>query len=116
MGMTSPEASGIIEIAEIDVAEGAEEAFEAGVAEAIPLFRASAGCLSLELVRSVEFPQRYRLMVGWTSVEAHVVDFRESDAFQEWRRLVSPHFASAPRVEHVRTAIDGFNVHPAKED
>ncbi len=72
----------ILEIAQITVKAGMENRFEAGVAEAKPLFQRAKGCLSMELVRSVEFPGRYRLLVGWETLENHTVDFRNSDDFQ----------------------------------
>ena len=96
----------IYEIAEIEVTAGSEVAFENAVAQASPLFKSAQGYCSLALNRSSEFPQRYRLVVGWETIEDHMVTFRESDGFQEWRRLASPHFASPPRVEHVRVVFN----------
>ena len=98
----------IHEIAEIEVTAGHEAAFEAAVTEAAPHFKAARGCRSFALDRSIEHPQRYRLMVGWDSVEDHMVHFRESTGFQAWRGLVSPYFAGPPRVEHVARVVDGF--------
>lgn len=101
-------AEDVLEIAEIEVVAGEEAAFERAVAEAAPFFRDSPGCLSLKLLRSIEHPSRYRLVVGWDSVDAHMVAFRASPGFQEWRRLAGPYFASPPRVEHVRAALEAF--------
>ena len=98
----------IYEIAEIDVLPGHEAAFEAGVAKAAPHFKAARGCSSFALNRSIEHPQRYRLVVGWDSVDDHMIHFRESAGFQAWRDLVGSHFADVPRVEHVASVIDGF--------
>jgi heme-degrading monooxygenase HmoA len=98
----------ILEIAQIAVRVGMEAEFEAGVAEAVPLFRRAKGCLSMELVRSVEVPGRYRLLVGWETLENHTVDFRGSDDFQTWRGLVSHCFDGAPEVEHAAQALNGF--------
>ncbi len=98
----------IHEIAEIDVIAGHEADFEAAVAQAAPHFKAARGCRSFALSRSIEQPQRYRLTVGWDSVEDHMIHFRESAGFQAWRGLVGAHFASVPRVEHVASVIDGF--------
>lgn len=39
-------------------------------------------------------------MVTWETVEDHMVHFRNSEDFQEWRRLTSLHFAAPPRVVH----------------
>jgi len=74
----------------------------------VPFFRAAKGCHGLELVRSIEHPQRYRLLVTWETVENHTVDFRGSAGWQEWRKLVGDCFAGTPAVEHVATAVKGF--------
>ena len=97
-----------LEIAQIDVKAGMEQEFEAAAQKAVPLFRRAKGCQSIELMRSVEKPQRYRLFVRWQTLENHTVDFRGSADFQEWRQLVGHCFASPPDVEHVREAVHGF--------
>ncbi|HZH53591.1 MAG TPA: antibiotic biosynthesis monooxygenase family protein [Microvirga sp.] len=98
----------ILEIAQIDVKPGMEAQFEAGVANAAPLFRRAKGCIGMELQRSIEKPSRYRLFVQWETLENHTVDFRGSEDFQEWRRLVGPCFEHPPEVEHTRQALKGF--------
>lgn len=98
----------ILEIAQIDVKPGMEQAFEAGVAEAAPLFRKAKGCIGMELQRSIEKPGRYRLFVQWETLEDHTVHFRGSNDFQEWRKLVGHYFQSAPEVEHTTQVVKGF--------
>jgi len=98
----------VLEIAQIDVKPGMEAAFEAGVAEAAPIFRRAKGCTGLTLQRSVERPARYRLFVKWETVENHTIDFRGSPDFAEWRKLVGHCFAVPPEVEHVREVVEGF--------
>jgi len=93
----------IVEIAEITVTDPA--AFEAGVAKARPWFLAAEGCLGLALHRVIEAPDTYRLVVKWRTVEDHMVTFRQSDGFQQWRGAVSAYFAKPPVVTHSR-AID----------
>lgn len=90
----------IKEIASILVAAGHEADFEAGVAQARPLFMRARGCHGVALHRSIENPSQYTLVVDWETVENHMVDFRESADFQEWRKLVGPHFAQPPQVHH----------------
>ena len=85
-----------------------EEEFEAGVAKAAPLFQRARGCRSMKLQRSIEHPSTYRLVVGWDTVEDHMVHFRNSDDFGEWRKLVSHSFESAPVVEHTSDVLDAF--------
>jgi len=96
------------EIAQIEVKAGEEAAFEAAVDKAVPLFKSSRGCKGMRLHRSVEHPSRYRLVVDWETVEDHTVHFRGSENFLEWRRLVGPHFASPPVVEHTHVVVVGF--------
>lgn len=97
-----------LEIAQIDIKDGTNAAFEEAVTKAAPLFRRSKGCLSMELHRSHELPNRYRLFVQWATLENHTVDFRASEEFAQWRALVSPYFEAPPAVEHVTLAVKGF--------
>lgn len=96
------------EIADIDVLPGHEEQFEAVVATAIPLFQSARGARTLRLDRSHENPLRYRLVVGWDSVDDHLVAFRGSPEFAEWRRLIQPYVAAPAHVEHMHNVITGF--------
>lgn len=45
-------------------------------------------------------PKVYRLVVKWETLDNHLVDFRNSDDFQEWRQLVGSCFDGAPTVTH----------------
>ncbi len=96
----------VLEIAEFDIIPGKEEAFEAGVREAVALFQAASGYRSVALRRIVEKPGTYRLFVEWERLEDHTVTFRNSEAFQKWRELVGSFFAAAPRVDHSETVVE----------
>jgi heme-degrading monooxygenase HmoA len=98
----------VLEIAQFEIKPGMEQAFEAGVEKAVPLFRRAKGCRSMELQRSHEKPNRYRLFVGWETLENHTLDFRESADFQEWRKLVGHCFYTPPEVEHTVQVVRGF--------
>jgi len=95
----------ITEIAQIDVKPGSEKDFEAAVTKAKAAFGRSKGFHGFELHKSIEKPQRYRLMVKWATLENHTVDFRGSENFTEWRGLVGQYFASPPEVEHTETVL-----------
>jgi heme-degrading monooxygenase HmoA len=96
------------EVAELKVAAGTEQQFEAGVQQAVPLFKRAKGCHGMRMERSVEEPGSYMLFVEWETVEDHMVHFRESDDFKEWRRLVGGFFSAPPRVFHTTSAVEGF--------
>ena len=95
----------ITEIAQIDVKPGSEKDFEAAVAKARPLFLRARGGKGFELHKSIEKPQRYRLVVKWATLENHTVDFRGSENFTQWRALVGSFFATPPEVEHTNTVV-----------
>jgi heme-degrading monooxygenase HmoA len=90
----------IVEHAELRIAPGREQEFEAAFEEARKVISEAGGFRWVELLRGVERPGTYLLLVGWDSVEAHTVGFRQSERFQRWRGLVGPYFAEAPAVEH----------------
>ncbi|SCE91843.1 Heme-degrading monooxygenase HmoA [Micromonospora viridifaciens] len=90
----------VLEVALIDVTPGHEDDFAAAYAQAHPLLSGTEGCRSVRMTRGVESPSRFVLLVEWDSVEAHDVNFRQSERFQQWRALIGPHFANPPRVEH----------------
>ena len=98
----------VAEQVELVAAEGSEDALEAAVAEAAPLFRASKGCRSFTLTRSLDQPQHYRLTIGWETLADHVDGFRNSPAFGQWRALVTPHLAQAPTAEHFQERFTSF--------
>jgi heme-degrading monooxygenase HmoA len=95
----------VYEMAHITVQQGKNAEFEAGVAQAVPLFNRARGCHGLELHRTVEEPNQYVLVVQWDTVDDHMVHFRESEDFQEWRRLVGPYFEKPPTVVHTQVTV-----------
>lgn len=98
----------ILEIAQIDVKAGSEAQFETGIEKAAEIFRSAKGCHSFRVYRSVEKPQRYRLLIEWDTLEAHTKDFTGSQAWKDYRALVSDTFESPPQVEHTELTVQAF--------
>jgi heme-degrading monooxygenase HmoA len=96
----------IVEHVVLDVEAGQEHAYEAALAQALPIISAADGFQSLRMVRGIESPSRFVLLVEWDSVEAHEVGFRGSPAFQEWRSLLHHFYVDTPRVEHFTVIAD----------
>jgi heme-degrading monooxygenase HmoA len=92
----------IVEHAEFTIAEADAEKFEAAYAQAKELLAQTEGLLWVHLHRGIEIeePTSYLLLVGWESLEAHQVNFRESERFPQWRALIGPYFAATPKVGH----------------
>ena len=92
----------IVEHAVFTVAEAGAEKFESAYAQAKGLLEQTEGFLWAHMPRGVERPGSFLLLDGWESLEAHNVNFRESERFPQWRALIGPYFAAAPEVEHYR--------------
>ncbi|GHJ13758.1 MULTISPECIES: antibiotic biosynthesis monooxygenase family protein [unclassified Micromonospora] len=90
----------VLEVALIDVTPGHEDDFAAAYAQARPILAEVQGCRSVRMTRGVESPTRFVLLVEWDSVEAHDVNFRQTERFGRWRGLIGPYFAGPPLVEH----------------
>jgi quinol monooxygenase YgiN len=98
----------ITEIATIVIDPAKDADFEDAVTQAAPHFRAARGCHGMVLDRCIENPARYFLRVEWESVDHHMVIFRESEGFQNWRTLAGPFFAEPPVVVHSVRTVTGF--------
>lgn len=94
----------VVEHAELTIIPGREAEFE----QAFPLgeqaIAKSPGYRWSRLLRQVEDPSTYLLLVGWESLEAHIVEFRGSELFPQWRGVVGEFFAAPPVVTHLRGA------------
>jgi heme-degrading monooxygenase HmoA len=90
----------VLEVAQIEVLPGQEDAFAAAYAKGRELVAETPGCRSVRMTRGIETPSRFVLLVEWDSVEAHEVNFRRAERFGQWRALIGPYFAQPPMVEH----------------
>ena len=91
----------ILELADIRIHPGQQAAFDEAIQRGVDTVIAHAkGFEGYKINRGVESPERYVLQIFWTTLENHTVDFRQSDAFTQWRGIVGPFFAAPPVVEH----------------
>ena len=91
----------ILEHADIRILVGKQREFDEAIQHGIATVISKAtGYLGHKVVKGIESPERYVLMIYWDTLTNHTVDFRESPAFTEWRTIVGPYFAGAPQVEH----------------
>lgn len=91
----------ILELADIRIQPGKQVEFDAAIQRGIATVITQAkGFQGYKINKSIETPERYVLMIFWDTLENHTVDFRQSQAFVEWRSIVGPYFAAPPTVEH----------------
>ncbi len=91
----------ILELADIRIQPNTQKAFEEAIVKgAREIISHAKGFQGYKINKCIENPERYILQIFWDTLENHTVDFRQSEAFTQWRALVGPFFASAPVVEH----------------
>jgi len=90
----------ITEVATLEVKPGLESAFENDFDLAASIISGAEGYLSHELLRGVEKPSRYTLLVRWETLESHTVGFRKSPEYEKWKDLLHHYYDPFPTVEH----------------
>lgn len=91
----------ILEHADLRIKPGTQAEFDVAIQRGVnDVISKSKGFRGYKVNKGMETPERYVLMIFWDTLENHMVDFRESPAFLEWRAIVGPFFAAPPVVEH----------------
>ncbi|SDN13901.1 Heme-degrading monooxygenase HmoA [Psychrobacillus sp. OK028] len=90
----------ILEAVMLQVKTGLEENYENAFRQASKIISSMPGYITHELQRCIEGKGNYLLLVSWESLEDHVIGFRESSEYQEWKKLLHPYYDPFPVVEH----------------
>jgi heme-degrading monooxygenase HmoA len=90
----------ITEAIVLQVKPGLTEAYENNFRKASEIIKRAKGYISHELHKCMEMDNQYLLIIRWETYDNHMVDFRTSADFQEWRALLHEFYASAPNVYH----------------
>ncbi len=90
----------ILEVAILNVIQGQESNFQADFKKAQNIISSMSGYIEHELQQCIENSSRYILLVKWQTLEDHTEGFRQSDEYQEWKRLLHHYYNPFPQVEH----------------
>ena len=90
----------ILEHAILNVITGREAQFEMDFRRAEAIISAASGYLGHKLIRSIEHPAQYLLLVKWRSLEDHTQGFRKSNEYEQWKSLLHHYYEPFPSVEH----------------
>ncbi len=90
----------ILEVAMLQVKAGLTDEFELQFMKASKIISGMKGYLGHELQKCVEQDRKYILLVRWKTLEDHIVGFRESDEYLEWKNLLHHFYDPFPTVEH----------------
>jgi heme-degrading monooxygenase HmoA len=90
----------ILEVALLHIRPGESADFERAFAEAQAIIASRPGCVSYQLLRCLETPDRFIFLVQWQTLEDRTQGFRQSPQYQEWKRLLHHFYEPFPTVEH----------------
>ena len=92
----------ILEHCDIEIDPSKSTEFEEAILRGVSTVISKAkGFRGFKVNHSIESPARYLLLIYWDILENHTMDFRGSDAFNDWRAIVGHFFAKPPFVEHM---------------
>jgi heme-degrading monooxygenase HmoA len=95
----------ILEVAILDIKTGLATEFEAAFKVAAKIITVMPGYVGHELQHCLENRDRYILLVRWEKLEDHMISFRESPEYQEWRALLHHFYNPFPVVEHYEMVL-----------
>jgi heme-degrading monooxygenase HmoA len=90
----------IYEHADLRINQETEDEFLMDFAAVRHLPLEAKGCLSVELLVSVDTPAAYLLRVGWERIEDHTDTFPGTFQANELARVLMAHCAAPPNVIH----------------
>ncbi|MEK3886362.1 antibiotic biosynthesis monooxygenase family protein [Bacillus sp. FSL K6-3431] len=90
----------ILEAVILHVKQGAEQEYEEAFSAASNIISSMSGYKSHELQRCIEIEGKYLLLIRWETLEDHMIGFRESNEYQEWRKQLHHYYDPFPVVEH----------------
>jgi heme-degrading monooxygenase HmoA len=97
----------ILEVAVLQIIPGKGNEFEASFWNAQRLLRGMKGYQGHTLQKCLEVPDQYILLVDWENLEDHTIGFRESPAYQEWKKLLHHFYDPFPTVVHYQKLAEG---------
>ena len=96
----------ILEVATLNIKPGLNQEFEAAFTKAARIISAMPGYINHDLQKCIEVDNQYLLIVNWRTIEDHTVDFRQSDEYQTWKKLLHHFYDPFPKVEHYKTVLN----------
>lgn len=90
----------ILEVAVLNIIPSKSGSFVAEFRKAEKIISSMKGYISHELQHCLENEFQYIFLVKWETLEDHIIGFRQSKEYQEWKRLLHHFYEPFPKVEH----------------
>jgi heme-degrading monooxygenase HmoA len=92
----------ITEVAVLNIKEDQNKLFETAFDEAQRIISSMNGYIEHELLKCLQTDDKYLLIVRWQTLEDHIKGFRNSDQYNEWKKLLHHFYEPFPNVEHYK--------------
>jgi quinol monooxygenase YgiN len=90
----------VTEIAFFTAVPGKEEELGQAILRGLEVIRQHPEVISARVERCIEKPGQYVLINIWTSLEAHMTDFRGGPLFPQWRSHITGLYEANPVIFH----------------
>lgn len=96
----------ILEVAILYVIRGKEKQFEKDFKTAGQYLQSISGYIRHSLRKCIEQENKYILLVDWEKIDDHMIGFRQSQQYLEWKKLLHNYYDPFPIVEHFESIIE----------
>ena len=90
----------VLEVAILQIKPGLSNEFEKAFQQAEAIIQSIDGYIKHELKKCIEHDHQYILLVNWKTLEDHTIGFRQSEVYQDWKKLLHHFYDPFPKVEH----------------
>lgn len=104
----------ILEAVELNIKNGEAKEFQKAFSKAQEIITSIKGYRSHQLQRCIENKNSYLFLVQWENLEAHTINFRESDKYQQWKKLLHHFYEPFPEVKHYEMVYNNSVEHRTK--
>ncbi len=95
----------ILEVAILNVIQGKEKQFEKDFETVGQYICSINGYIRHSLRKCIEQENKYILLVDWEKLDDHIIGFRQSEQYLEWKKMLHKYYDPFPIVEHFVTII-----------
>ncbi len=92
----------ILEVALLNIKQNQSVDFEKSFQKAQKIISSMKGYISHQLKKCIEQDDKYILLVNWETIEDHQIGFRQSNEYQQWKKLLHHFYEPFPIVEHYK--------------
>lgn len=95
----------MIEHVHLHIKADMSQDFELAFQQAKEIIYPADGLNAVQLIKNIDDPHRYVLLIFWDTLEDHTEGFRKSAAYLQWKTLLHPFYDPMPEVEYYQPCM-----------